>query len=592
MKSPKISNVLSRGAIELGIFSFVINLLLLAQPIYMLQVYDRVLPSSSLNTLLFLTGIVFAALVVLGLLDVFRQMYATRLGAKFEASIGTAAFLATTNGPRAELGDTQPLRDLGSVRNFISSRVLQSLFDLPFVPLFLLMLLFIHPYVFTLTIAGVIIVALVAYFNQRSVAASGKQAAEASMKSMAAAQAFAQSAETIRSMGMMRNVIGMWGKAEAQTLNSLDENLGSNAWYGGLSRTVRQFLQIAIMGLGAWLVLEGKMTAGMIFATSMISGRALQPIDQLIGGWRVIFDAKLAWDRLKESIKISEQVLSPKTELPAPNGQIEAENLIYYAPSRKTGEPLIKRVNFTIPAGSSVGLIGPSGAGKSTLARLLCGAIEPTQGNVRIDKADIRQWDRDKLGKHIGYLAQSADMLPGTIAQNISRFMPDAKSEDIVAAAQKAHVHDMILGFPGGYEAILGPTGMTLSGGQRQRIGLARAFFGSPKLLILDEPNSNLDADGDIALERAIVQAKAEGITVVMVTQRKTSADKLDNLMIVRNGSIEDYGPREKVMENQNAKMREMMQRQQAAAQQNQQQAAKPQGQVLTIPKFAAEKIQ
>jgi ATP-binding cassette subfamily C protein len=470
--------------------------------------------------------------------------------------------------------------------------VLQSLFDLPFVPLFLLMLLFIHPYVFTLTIVGVVIVALVAYFNQRSVAASGKQAAEASMKSMAAAQAFAQSAETIRSMGMMRNVIGMWGKAEAQTLNSLDENLGSNAWYGGLSRTVRQFLQIAIMGLGAWLVLDGKMTAGMIFATSMISGRALQPIDQLIGGWRVIFDAKLAWDRLKESIKISEQVLAPKTELPAPNGQIEAENLIYYAPSRKTGEPLVKRVNFTIPAGSSVGLIGPSGAGKSTLARLLCGAIEPTQGNVRIDKADIRQWDRDTLGKHIGYLAQNADMLPGTIAQNISRFMPDAKSEDIVAAAQKAHVHDMILGFPGGYEAILGPTGMTLSGGQRQRIGLARAFFGSPKLLILDEPNSNLDADGDIALERAIVQAKADGITVVMVTQRKTSADKLDNLMIVRNGSIEDYGPREKVMENQNAKMREIMQRQQAAAQQNQQQAAKPQGQVLTIPKFAAEKIQ
>lgn len=591
MKPVKLSAVFYRGAIELGIFSFVINMLLLAQPIYMLQVYDRVLPSSSLNTLVFLTIITFAALVVLGLLDVFRQFYATRLAAKFEASVGTSAFLATTNGPRAELGDTQPLRDLGTVRNFISSRVLQSLFDLPFVPLFLLMLLFIHPYVFTLTVVGVVVVALIAYLNQRSVAASGKQAAETSMKSMAAAQAFAQSAETIRSMGMMRNVIGMWGKAEAQTLTSLDENLGANAWYGGLSRTVRQFLQIAIMGLGAWLVLDGKMTAGMIFATSMISGRALQPIDQLIGGWRVIFDAKLAWDRLKESLKISEQVLAQKTDLPNPNGQIEAENLIYYAPSRKVGEPLIKRVNFVIPAGSSVGLIGPSGAGKSTLARLLCGAIEPTQGNVRIDKADIRQWDRDKLGKHIGYLAQSADMLPGTIAQNISRFMPDATSEDIVAAAQKAHVHDMILGFPGGYEALLGPTGMTLSGGQRQRIGLARAFFGSPKLLILDEPNSNLDADGDVALERAILQAKADGITVVMVTQRKSSADRLDNLMIVRNGVIEDYGPREKVMESQNAKMREAMQRQQAA-QQNQQQNQKQQGQVLTIPKFSGEKLQ
>jgi PrtD family type I secretion system ABC transporter len=592
MKSPKINRVLYRGAFEIAIFSFVINLLLLAQPIYMLQVYDRVLPSSSLNTLIFLTIIIFIALMVLGLLDVFRQMYATRLAAKFEATMGTSAFLATTNGPRAELGDTQPLRDMASVRNFISSRVLQSLFDLPFVPVFLLMLLFIHPYIFILTVFSVGIVALIAYFNQRSVAISGKQAAETSMKSMAAAQAFAQSAETIRSMGMMRNVIGIWGKAEAQTLTSLDENLSSNAWYGGLSRTVRQFLQIAIMGLGAWLVLEGKMTAGMIFATSMISGRALQPIDQLIGGWRVIFDAKLAWERLKESLKVSEQVMAPKTDLPVPSGQIEAENLIYYAPSRKTGEPLIRRVNFIIPAGSSVALVGPSGAGKSTLARLLCGAIEPSQGNVRIDKADIRQWDRDKLGKHIGYLAQNADMLPGTIAQNISRFMPDASSEDIVTAAQKAHVHDMILGFPGGYEALLGPTGMTMSGGQRQRIGLARAFFGSPRLLILDEPNSNLDSDGDVALDRAVLQAKNDGITVVMVTQRKTSADKLDNIMIVRNGAIEDYGPRARIVENQNSKMREAVARQQAAAQQNQHEAQKSQGQVVSLPKFAAEKSQ
>ncbi|MGL4490393.1 MAG: type I secretion system permease/ATPase [Rhizobiaceae bacterium] len=587
-----MNTVLYRAAIELGIFSFVINILLLAQPVYMLQVYDRVLTSSSLDTLIFLTVIIAVALLVLGLLDVFRQMYATRVSAKFEAAVGTSAFLATTNGPRAELGDTQPLRDLGTVRNFISSRVLQSLFDVPFVPFYLLLLLFIHPYVFVLTVAGVVIVTLIAYFNQRAVTDSGKQAAEHSMKSMASAQAFAQSAETIRSMGMMHNVIGIWGKSEAQTLTSLDDNLGSNAWYGGISKAVRQFLQVAIMGLGAWLVLEGRMTAGMIFATTMIAGRALQPIDQLIGGWRVIFDAKLAWERLKESVKLSEQVLSPKTDLPAPAGQIEAENLIYYAPGRKTGEPLIKRVNFVIPAGSSVGLIGPSGAGKSTLARLLCGAIEPTQGNVRIDKADIRQWDRDKLGKHIGYLSQNADMLPGTIAQNISRFMPDPKSEDIVMAAQKAHVHEMILGFPGGYEAILGPSGITLSGGQRQRIGLARAFFGAPKMLILDEPNSNLDADGDIALERAVLQAKADGITVVMVTQRKTSADKLDNLMIVRNGAVEEYGPRDKVMESQNAKMREAMQRQQAAAQQAQQPAAKPQGQVLTIPKFAAEKIQ
>jgi PrtD family type I secretion system ABC transporter len=585
----KMNKMLARGCFELGLFSFIINILLLAQPIYMLQVYDRVLSSSSLNTLLFLTIIIFVALVVMGFLDVFRQIYATRLAARFEAMIGTSAFLATTNGPKAELGDTQPLRDLITVRNFISSRVLQSLFDLPFVPLFLIMLIFIHPYILVLTVTGVVIVALIAYFNQRSVSASGKLASEMSMKSIASAQAFAQSSDSIRAMGMTRNVVSIWGNAEAQSLTSLDENLQGNAWYGGLSKVVRQFLQIAIMGLGAWLVLEGKMTAGMIFMTSMISGKALQPIDQIISSWRMIFDTKLSWERLQESIKVSEKVLAHKTELPEPSGQIEAENLIYYPPSRKTGEPLVKRVSFVVPAGSSVCLIGPSGAGKSTIARLLAGAIEPTQGCVRIDKADLRQWDRDRLGRYIGYLAQNADMLPGTIAQNISRFMPEASSEDIVAAAKKAHVHEMILAFEGGYEAILGNGGINLSGGQRQRIGLARAFFGSPKILILDEPNSNLDGDGDVALERALLQAKRDGITIIMVTQRKASVDKIDNIMVVKNGMIDDYGPREKVLEAQNNKLRETAQRQQAAAVQN---AAKQQGQVVAMQKLSGEKPQ
>ena len=252
--------------------------------------------------------------------------------------------------------------------------------------------------------------------------------------------------------------------------------------------------------------------------------------------------------------------------MPSPTGELLVENLIYIPPGRKAAEPLIKRITFRIPAGTSVGLIGPSGAGKSTLARLICGAIDPTQGNIRIDKADIKQWDRDRLGKHIGYLAQDADLLPGTVAQNIARFSPDASDESIVLAARKAQVHDMILGLPGGYGALLGPGGMALSGGQRQRIGLARAFFGNPKLLVLDEPNSNLDAEGDAALERALQQAKADSITVVLVTQRKSSADKLDNLMIIRDGQIEDYGPREKVIEKQNAKLREFMLKQQAAA--------------------------
>jgi PrtD family type I secretion system ABC transporter len=576
MKNTAVRRFLFRGMADIGIISFVISILLLTQPIYMLQVYDRVLPSSSLNTLVFLSMITFAAVAVLGLLEVFRQLYASRLAVRLESELGATAFLAGSQSPNAEIGDTQPLRDLATVRNFVSSRILQSLFDLPFVPVFLLLLVYIHPYIFLLTLAGLVLVAIVAWANQRSVEDSGKKTAENAMKAMASAQAFTRSAETIRAMGMARNTVGIWGRAEADALRSVDETTSINAWYGGLSRSIRLLLQIGIMGMGAWLVVGGKMTPGMIFATSMVSGRALQPIDQLVAGWRQIFDARLAWERLQKAMARVETAMAPKTGLPEPIGEIHAENLIYVPQSRKAAEPLIKRLNFKIPAGSSVGLIGPSGAGKSTLARLICGAIEPSQGSICIDKADIRQWDRERLGKFIGYLSQEADLLPGTVAQNISRFAPDASDESIVAAAKKAQVHDMIIALPNGYGTLLGPGGMTLSGGQRQRIGLARAFYGTPRLLVLDEPNANLDAEGDAALERALQQAKSDRITVVMVTQRKASADKLDNLMIIRDGQIEDYGPREAVVEKQNAKLREFIQKQQAAAQ----------SQVRTLPQL------
>jgi ABC-type protease/lipase transport system fused ATPase/permease subunit len=254
------------------------------------------------------------------------------------------------------------------------------------------------------------------------------------------------------------------------------------------------------------------------------------------------------------------------TELPAPNGEIAGENLVYSAPSAvRGGEPLLKRLNFRIPAGSSLAIVGPSGAGKSTLARLLVGAIEPSMGSVRIDGADIKQWDKQKLGKHIGYLSQDADMLPGTVAENIARFTPGASDEEIVNAAKMASVHELILALPAGYNTLLGPGGLTLSGGQRQRIGLARAFFGAPRILVLDEPNANLDAEGDAALDRALQEAKKTGATVIVITQRKAAAERADRIMIIRDGAIEDYGPKAVVAENQNRKMQEMQRRMQGA---------------------------
>ena len=549
--------IFRRSLIEIGIFCLVLNVLVLIQPIYMLQIYDRVLTSANTNTLYFLTVVAVAALALMGLIEMVRQNYANRMAARLEPALGSYALMAASQSANSALGDIQPLRDLATVRTFISSRLLFAIYDLPFAPLFLIVLYLIHPGICLLTIVGVVILSVVAWLNQSTTTASSMLFAEKSIGASITAQAFVRSAETIRAMGM-----GM---------NSLDRVNGINSFYGALSRALRILLQIATLGLGAYYVLQNEMTGGMIFASSLIAGRALQPLDQLIGGWRQIVDANTAWKRLKTSLGAVIDRSKQVTELPAPNGDIQGENLVYNAPNaQRGGEPLLKRLNFRIPAGSIVAIVGPSGAGKSTLARLLVGAIEPTMGAVRLDGADIKQWDRQKLGRYMGYLAQDADMLPGTIAENVSRFTPGVNDEEIVKAAKMANVHELILALPGGYNTVLGPSGYTLSGGQRQRIGLARAFFGNPRIIVLDEPNANLDAEGDAALDRAMIEAKKAGATVVIVTQRKAVADRVDRIMIIRDGVIEDYGPKAAVAENQNRKMQEMQKRAQAAQQQKQ----------------------
>ena len=554
--------ILKRSLVEIGIFCVVLDLLVLVQPVYMLQVYDRVLPSANTNTLYYLTIIAGAALALMALIEIVRQNYANRMSARLEPALGAQALMAASLSPGASLGDIQPLRDLATVKSFLSSKLLFALYDLPFAPIFLAVLYLIHPGICLITIAGVIILSLVAWLNQRSSAASGKTANEKAMAASATAQAFVKSAETVRAMGMGHNAIERWGASQADSMRALDQANAVNSFYGGISRALRIFLQIATLGLGGYYVLQNEMTGGMIFASSLIAGKALQPFDQLIAGWRQIADANAAWKRLKTSVGATIERQKPVTELPAPKGNIQAENLVYYPPNMvKTGDPLLRRLNFRISAGNIVGIVGPSGAGKSTLARILVGAIEPTAGSVRIDGADMRHWDREKLGEYIGYLAQDADMLPGTIAENIGRFSATATGEDVVNAAKKANVHELILAMPAGYDTVLGPNGTILSGGQRQRIGLARAFFGNPKFMVLDEPNANLDAEGDMALDRAMGEAKRAGATVVIVTQRKAVAERADALMIIKDGAIEDYGPTAKVVENQNQKMAEMQRR-------------------------------
>jgi len=539
---------LSRPIVEIGIFSTVINLLLLVMPLYMLQVYDRVIPSSSYDTLAYISVISVFALIVLGVLEAVRALYANRLAARMDLTYGPRLFRAAIESPRATLGEAQPLRDLATVRNFIGSRTIFYLFDLPYGPFFIALLYLVHPVLFGIALAGAILMVILAVANQRATAASGKTASEALNSALTSAQLFARNAETVRTLGMVGGATDQWGRRFARSLRASDRLVTVNATYGSISRGLRLLLQIAMYGFGGYLTLKGEMTAGMIFAASMVSARAMQPLDQIVGSWKQITDANLAWKRISRLMENDAETPS-RLDLPAPEGAIAVESLVYYVPDGANGAPpLIKGINFALPAGRTLAVVGPSRAGKSTLVRLLVGAVAPYSGTVRLDGADIASWDRELLGSHIGYLAQEVELFPGTIAENIARFDADASSEAIMAAAERAEVHRMILSQPDGYDTRIGPMGVRLSGGERQRIGLARAFFGDPKLIVLDEPNANLDGEGEAALARAVLAAKSRGCTVVVITHRPSLASECDDILMLRDGRIEHYGAAGDVM--------------------------------------------
>ncbi|RAZ81994.1 type I secretion system permease/ATPase [Mesorhizobium hawassense] len=539
---------ISKSVIEMGLFSAVMNVLVLITPLYMIQVYDRIIPSSNTNTLLYLSLIAAFSVFLFGILEVLRGIYASRLATRIDVNFGSTSFLAAMNGPRAGLGDVQALRDLATVRGFVASRTLFYLFDLPFGLLFIGLLYFIHPLLFLATAVGAAFMVGIAVLNQAVTSTPSRGAADNLAAAMNSAQAFSRNFETVRALGMVSNAIEFWGVRFSGFLHASDRVARVNAFYGGLSRATRTGLQIAILGVGAYLVLHNEITAGMIFASSMIAARALQPLDQIIGSWRQIVEANTAWNRL--SIATRSPGNSHDVALPTPRGALTVDQVIYQVPGSADGLlPLIKRVSFEVAAGETVAIVGPSQAGKSTLARLIVGAIEPRSGAIRIDGGEIRNWDPEDLGRQIGYLPQDVELFPGTIGQNIARFTPDASDASIVEAALRAQVHDLILGQKHGYSTLIGPTGVRLSGGERQRIGLARAFYGEPKILVLDEPNANLDALGEAALERAIMQAQAQKRTVVVITHRPSLAAKCDRILMLRNGQVEIFGSSKEVLD-------------------------------------------
>jgi ATP-binding cassette subfamily C protein len=543
----KVTSDFRRTLWILAAFSLLTNLLVLAQPLYMLQVYDRVLPSQSISTLVFLSLAVGFALVILALMEIVRGVIANRAAARFDVGLSDLALRTVIRGSKDGIG-AQPLRDIASLRGLIASKVLFGLLDLPFATIFIAIMYFIHPALFWLTLGGAVLLTGVAVLNQWALSRASREQGDLAALAGQRAEYLARNAESLIAMGMVTNTVNGWGEVHARALAAADQAAQLNAWFAGLSRVLRLGLQIAILGYGALLVLEGQMTAGMIFAASLISGRALQPMDQIIGSWRQLSSGREAWKRVQDFMEKADR-RDRFTSLPAPRGLLEVQDLLQPNPADPAKPPILARISFRLEPGESVAVLGPSGSGKSTLARMIVGAATPRAGHVRIDSHELRNWDPEELGRHIGYLAQDVDLVPGTIAQNISRFEPQADSAAIVAAARAAHVEDLIARMPHGYDTLIGPGGVQISGGEKQRIALGRALYGNPRILVLDEPNSSLDRAGELALMRALADARKNSVTIFIITQRDMVLAGVDKIMRMQNGQILEFDKREIVIE-------------------------------------------
>lgn len=540
-----INRSVSIGLLVVGALTFVLNLLALVLPVYMLQVYDRVLPSSSLQTLIYLTLIAVVILGILGAIEGIRQVAVQRVGAGLEVNVGQRLLAASLSGNAKGQDAASLLRDLAQARSFLSSPVFSALLDAPFAPLFLCIVFMIHPMLGGLVLLGICILLIVTLLNQWALSRPQQQGSDATAIAGHLVMAFTRSGEAMRSMGMAKHAVGIWGNVTANALNAQDNATRANAFFSGFSRFIRLVVQMGILGLGAYLVLKQEMTAGMIFATSLISARVLGPVDNLIAGWKGLLQTLMSLRKIDDALNGVKDD-AKKLQLPAPKGNITFEKVIY-APAG-AAEPTIKGISLPVEAGEAICIVGPSGAGKSTFAKLASGALKPSHGVIRLDNSDFQNWDPAERGRHTGYLPQDVELLPGTIAQNIARLDPSATSAEVVAAAELAGVIDLVKKLPNGFDTRVGPGGLPLSGGQRQRIALARAVFRLPRLVVLDEPNSHLDTEGEIALNRTIAQLKEADATVIVVSQRSGVLQCVDRILFMRDGQIAASQSREEAL--------------------------------------------
>lgn len=549
--------------VYLGLFSFCMNLLFLAPALFMLQVFDRVMPSNSQETLVVLLGGTAAALLIMLLLDYVRQSLQTVLGSLVEETLAPPVLFSVVEraARTPHAAGVDGIRDVTTLKNVFSSPGLTALFDTPWAPIYLLAIWACHPALGIGAGCAIAVMLTVAWLNDRL----SRRALEGLQKDGRRASKYVESslrnAEVLQALGMTHKLLARWRALQEQVAQMQVSAGRSTVLFAALTRFIRQAIQILMVALGAYLVLTQQASAGVMIATTVLLGRALQPVEQLVGSWRMLVDSRAAYRRLRDLAQDFEQ-RPEQLALPCPTGRIDVDNLSYRAAGSE--KPILYSIALSLAAGESLAIIGPSAAGKSTLARLLTGVWASSTGTVRLDGIDVAYWPRADIGPHIGYVPQDVELFDGSVAENIAR-LGQVDGESVVAAAVRAHAHDMIVGLAQGYDTQVGEHGLRLSPGQRQRVALARALYGNPRLVVLDEPNSNLDGGGEVGLARAVSGLRDDGVTTIIVTHRPSLIAHVDKILLMDAGRVKRFGPASEVMKEMQLQAQAMVNKNKAA---------------------------
>jgi ATP-binding cassette, subfamily C, type I secretion system permease/ATPase len=543
-----LSRMVGRCKTELllvGLFSGMVNLLQLTVSLYMMQIFDRVITTHNVNTLVYLSLIAGVAILLLAILEFSRNQIMQRLASWVELKVAPEGFAKAIESVLCgHAYRMEALRDLATCRGYAGSSAALALYDVPWVPVFLGFIFILHPMLGFVAAGGAIVLFALTVINELTTSRLTKEANTAAINSQRRADSIARNAEVIDSMGMMPAVMRRWQESVAETMTPQHRAAQRGSALAAMAKFSRLAVQIAVLGVGAYLVLQHELTSGASMAGSVIMGRALAPVEMLIGGWKQFVQLRQAFSRLQTFLR-QPRMRPPGLPLPEPVGRLAVERVTYVFPN--TTSAIVKGVQFTLNPGESLAVIGPSAAGKSTLIKMLIGTLAPSAGAVRLDGADVHSWMREDFGRYVGYLPQAVELFEGTVFRNIAR-MGDARPEQVFAAAQLAGCHEMIMRLPLGYETEIGDNGQFLSGGQRQLIGLARALFGEPKFVVLDEPNSNLDGESEKSLVSALEKLKALETTVVLVSHRPGLVQHVDLVLMMRDGAVEMFGPRRDVL--------------------------------------------